>query len=158
MRVFLSHVLTLASGTAGRGECGEAHNGTFVGWERCHGDSDGQRVMTDRAQQRERLTEYLQRIQARGHALEANLNALVLARRNEYDDDEHDPEGATLSSQWSMEAGLLESARAEVRRGNEALERLDAGTYGLCLTCSEPIPDAELEARPFRERCVHCAN
>jgi len=114
--------------------------------------------MTDPAQQRERLTQHLQRIQAREHELEADLNALVRARHNEYDDDEHDPEGATLSSQWSMQSGLLESARAEVRRADEALQRLEAGTYGLCITCSERIPDAELEARPFRERCVHCAS
>ncbi|GIG53468.1 TraR/DksA family transcriptional regulator [Demequina activiva] len=85
------------------------------------------------------------------------MSAVTQARRGEFDDDEHDPEGVTLSSQWSMLAGLLETARAERRRVEAAQARLADGTFGTCATCGAPIPLAQLEARPWRERCVACA-
>ncbi|MGJ0203036.1 TraR/DksA C4-type zinc finger protein [Leucobacter sp. gxy201] len=89
--------------------------------------------------------------------LEADLDALTRARRSESDDDEHDPEGETLSAQWSLRAGLLEDARATLRQVDAALERLAAGSYGVCVVCGNRIPEGQLEARPFREQCVKCA-
>ena len=40
----------------------------------------------------------------------------------------------------------------------EALRRLDAGTYGECLTCGEEIGDARLDALPTATVCIECAN
>jgi RNA polymerase-binding transcription factor DksA len=37
-----------------------------------------------------------------------------------------------------------------------ALARLDAGTYGRCVTCGTTLPDERLEARPEAARCVNC--
>ncbi|MFN3866185.1 MAG: TraR/DksA family transcriptional regulator [Demequina sp.] len=108
-------------------------------------------------QQRGLLVNLQARISARVDELEAEMDALTGARRGEFDDDEHDPEGATLSSQWSMLAGLLESAREDARRSHGALRRLDAGEYGICVVCRHAIPVAQLEARPLRERCVACS-
>lgn len=98
------------------------------------------------------------RLHARVAKFEANLDALTRARRSESDDDEHDPEGEPLSAQWSMRKGLLESARAEARLADAAVKRFEAGDYGTCITCSQPIPDGQLEARPIREQCVACAS
>ncbi len=36
----------------------------------------------------------------------------------------------------------------------QALERLDNGTYGKCVVCGEPIPEKRLEAIPWAARCV----
>jgi DnaK suppressor protein len=38
----------------------------------------------------------------------------------------------------------------------DALERLAAGTYGLCEDCGKRIPAARLEANPAAIRCVGC--
>ena len=46
--------------------------------------------------------------------------------------------------------GILGEIRA-------AIERLDAGTYGNCLRCSEPIPVERLELLLWSPRCVRCA-
>ena len=35
-----------------------------------------------------------------------------------------------------------------VETGEEALARLEAGTYGRCEVCDKPIPDERLEANP----------
>ena len=108
--------------------------------------------------QREALLEFQGQTRERVQNLEAKLSSLTAARRSSSDDDEHDPEGETLSSQWSMLAGLLESAREDERMAAEAIARLDAGAYGMCVGCLLPIPAAQLEVRPFRERCVACAS
>ena len=41
----------------------------------------------------------------------------------------------------------------EVQR---ALERIDQGTYGLCLNCGQPIPEKRLEAIPWALYDVKC--
>lgn len=38
---------------------------------------------------------------------------------------------------------------AELKEVREALARMDAGTYGLCLQCGAPIPVERLRASPY---------
>ncbi|MEE6387890.1 TraR/DksA C4-type zinc finger protein [Microbacterium paraoxydans] len=90
-------------------------------------------------------------------ATAATLAELMHDREGSNDDDEHDPEGVTLSSEWSRLSGLAEAAQAELRQVDEALVRMDAGTYGICAHCGRPIPPERLEVRPFAEYCVACA-
>jgi DnaK suppressor protein len=37
-----------------------------------------------------------------------------------------------------------------------ALDRIAAGTYGLCVHCGAAIPEERLEFRPFASSCVSC--
>jgi RNA polymerase-binding transcription factor DksA len=37
-----------------------------------------------------------------------------------------------------------------------ALTRIDAGTYGRCVSCGIGIPEERLELRPFAAACVSC--
>ena len=39
---------------------------------------------------------------------------------------------------------------------DEALDRLSAGDYGVCLACDEPIPVKRLQAVPWAKYCVSC--
>lgn len=39
-----------------------------------------------------------------------------------------------------------------------ALARIDAGTYGRCVSCGAEIPEERLEVRPFAGRCVTCSS
>lgn len=39
---------------------------------------------------------------------------------------------------------------------NSALERIRAGTYGLCGECGEPIPPGRLNALPWARLCLKC--
>jgi DnaK suppressor protein len=47
--------------------------------------------------------------------------------------------------------------RDEHVRLREALKRIGAGTYGLCLRCERDIPMARLEAQPDAVVCVDCS-
>lgn len=46
-----------------------------------------------------------------------------------------------------------QDALYEIRR---AIERIDAGVYGLCQMCGDEIPQARLEAIPFARLTVEC--
>lgn len=54
--------------------------------------------------------------------------------------------------------GLLADARMGVQEVNQALARLDEGTYGECETCGELINPARLEALPAAQQCINCAD
>ena len=49
-----------------------------------------------------------------------------------------------------------EHERDEMKQVQAALRRLDAGTYGDCADCGEPIALARLLAQPAAERCAAC--
>ena len=45
---------------------------------------------------------------------------------------------------------------AQLRLIEEALDRLDSGDYGICLSCDEPIPPKRLHAVSWARYCVRC--
>ena len=44
----------------------------------------------------------------------------------------------------------------QLRLVDEALDRLEAGDYGVCLRCEEQIPAKRLRALPWARYCVPC--
>lgn len=94
---------------------------------------------------------------ARIGRFDAAITLLRTDRGAETADDEHDPEGATLSHEWSRLAGLRADAQRELEATDTALAGHVEGTYGVCGDCGQPIPAARLEARPTATRCVRCA-
>jgi DnaK suppressor protein len=43
-----------------------------------------------------------------------------------------------------------------IKKINEALEQIDAGTYGTCAECGEDINVERLKARPVAPLCIAC--
>ncbi len=66
-------------------------------------------------------------------------------------------ERATENENDEVLETLDEAIRAEVAQVRAAIRRLDAGTYGRCATCGEPIGAARLAAMPSTTTCVTCA-
>ena len=89
--------------------------------------------------------------------LAADDDAVRADRADQTADDEHDPEGSTLSGEWQRIEALRRSAASERAEVDAALDRVAAGTYGVCVVCGRAIPAARLEARPFATTCVGCA-
>jgi RNA polymerase-binding transcription factor DksA len=49
------------------------------------------------------------------------------------------------------------SIAASIADIDRALEKVEAGTYGLCDECGAPIGDTRLEALPAATLCVICS-
>jgi len=52
---------------------------------------------------------------------------------------------------------LRDRSRTELGRVEAALQALDEGTYGTCVTCGNPIAPERLEALPWSTQCIDCA-
>lgn len=52
---------------------------------------------------------------------------------------------------------LDDDGRAELGMIRRALERMNAGSYGVCARCGEDIPAGRLSAVPWTVMCVSCA-
>jgi DnaK suppressor protein len=67
-----------------------------------------------------------------------------------------------VSDQASAEAELNFSMRIRereqrlIKKIDEALERMDQDTYGICERCEEEIPYPRLKARPVTTLCINC--
>lgn len=96
--------------------------------------------------------------EARLASLIDEYDAVVAASRDTNADDEHDPEGSTIAFERSQIGTVVRLARHQLVEIKEAQARLDAGTYGSCETCGEPIGEARLEARPAARTCIRCAS
>src|SRR6187200_3409475 len=95
--------------------------------------------------------------EAEAATLAQDLEALFTASRDSNADDEHDPEGATIGFERAQLTALLTATRERIAEVDDALRRLDAGTYGVCEGCGRPIAEERLAARPFARRCIACA-
>jgi DnaK suppressor protein len=61
---------------------------------------------------------------------------------------------ATLESEFALELRTRDRERKLIRKIEEALKRIDDGSYGFCLETGEPIGVKRLEARPVATLCI----
>jgi len=75
---------------------------------------------------------------------------------------------APVSAKFSEQATEMENAelvlaldaegRMELNQIQHALERLDAGNYDECVSCGKAIGEERLNAIPFADKCINCAD
>jgi len=63
--------------------------------------------------------------------------------------DEESGDGDTLQVERERDLALSSYAMNAVEEIDEALKRVKAGTYGMCVTSGKPIPKERLEAIPW---------
>ncbi len=61
---------------------------------------------------------------------------------------------ATLESEFALELRTRDRERKLIRKIDEALSRIDDGSYGYCIETGEPIGVKRLEARPVATLCI----
>lgn len=76
-----------------------------------------------------------------GNGIQDNLDRTDLA--DEYAERERD-------------TALYAIEREQLQQIEAALARMDAGTYGICMQCGEPIAPARLEVLPYATYCIRC--
>ena len=65
-------------------------------------------------------------------------------------------EEATESFELEKRLALEKSIREQLSAIEHALQKFDAGTYGLCDNCGKSIDPARLEALPQASLCLEC--
>ena len=68
--------------------------------------------------------------------------------------DVSDQASAEVDQNFSMR--IRERERKLLKKIDEALERMDAATYGICERCGGDIPYKRLKARPVTTLCIEC--
>lgn len=66
------------------------------------------------------------------------------------------------SSQVTAERGEVEALAGNLRESlsdvEDAIVKLDNGTFGTCESCGQPIAPDRLEAKPAAKLCMECAS
>lgn len=107
--------------------------------------------MPKRADFREQLVARRRELLARVQNIESNF-------RREDEPLEKDAEEQSLQIENDdVLKALDEAGRRELASVERALARMEAGTYGICVNCGEPIAPARLRALPAAELCIRCA-
>lgn len=88
--------------------------------------------------------------------LAAHIESLEPSRSDSQVDDNFADSGQVAAEQGENQA-LAAQLRTELEEVELALSKLDAGTYGRCETCGEPISAARLEAMPAARFCIEHA-
>ena len=91
-------------------------------------------------------------------SLRNDITSVNAARQDSNVDDEHDPEGSTIAFELSQASALVDQSRVGLEQIEQALARIDEGSYGICSVCGLPIPEGRLEARPWTPYCVDHAS
>jgi DnaK suppressor protein len=65
-------------------------------------------------------------------------------------------ESAEADIQEELEFSLVQMKSETLNKINDALVRLDQGSYGNCFECGEEIAEKRLRALPFAVRCKDC--
>ncbi len=83
---------------------------------------------------------------------DAELDALRSAER-----DPEFEEGAQTDHEAFTLSRLGETQRREIQQIDAALQRIDAGEYGICRDCGQEIDPRRLAALPYALLCTECA-
>jgi DnaK suppressor protein len=70
--------------------------------------------------------------------------------------DNHLGDAATITFDREMDYSLEENSGHVLAAIDEALKRIEEGTFGTCARCGKPIAEARLEAMPYATKCIDC--
>jgi len=107
-------------------------------------------MSADRKQIKEKLLE-------RKRELEVELQRIAEDRTELELENVQDPlDQAIKSSMDDLNITLEENERDEYERILKAIAMIDAGTYGICVDCQQPISERRLALYPNATRCIAC--
>ncbi|MGQ9655400.1 MAG: RNA polymerase-binding protein DksA [Thermodesulfobacteriota bacterium] len=91
--------------------------------------------------------------------LEALVNEASKTMTDMTDEEETFPDPtdrASVESDRNFLLRIRDRERKLISKIQEALDRIDKGTYGICEECGEEISEQRLLARPVTTLCIDC--
>ncbi len=111
------------------------------------------------------LEKFCQMLLEKRHALVGDMSGIQAETTgNGYNSSDlsnvptHPADVGTDNYEHEFSLGLLESEQALLSEIDEALERINNGTYGICAGTGEMIGLARLQARPWAKYCIEYAH
>ena len=80
----------------------------------------------------------------------------ILSEEDKYNGVSDDGDLADVASRDEIEGAKLSRHQSQLKGIEDALRKIEGGTYGVCDDCEEEIPIGRLNAVPFALRCVEC--
>lgn len=92
---------------------------------------------------------------ALGHLHESNSHSLEDETEEETYDN-HLADSATATLNREIDYTLEENSEHVLTSIDQALQRIENGTFGTCVRCGRQIAEERLEAIPYATRCIDC--
>jgi DnaK suppressor protein len=112
--------------------------------------------VTDRVAHNQRYESLKQMLEERRQEIVDKLRTIREAMPDQRLDVQDAEEQAVTDFAKDMEFALVQMKADTLNRIDEAMRRLEAGTYGECAECGTDITDARLKALPFAVLCRDC--
>lgn len=112
---------------------------------------DTKKLKQELLDEKARLEEHIRRLDDRTSGRDP-LNRDVASR----DFDELGGDAALDTAERGQVAAIEENFREILAAVNEALEKIENGTYGICDRCGKNIPKSRLEFLPYATQCAKC--
>lgn len=113
---------------------------------------DTDRFKADLGEHRERLQKIIEHHDIGNSSLIEETGELMSSSA-----DNHLADTASETYERELDEGIEEDAQSQLREVEEALARIEAGTYGTCSACGKRIPEERLEAVPWTTLCIEDA-
>jgi DnaK suppressor protein len=105
----------------------------------------------------EQLEEFRHLLNEQLHSLVGEAKDTVEGMHEATKDTFADPtDRALLESNRNFNLRISDRERRLITKVQEAISRIDAGTFGVCEECGEDIGPARLRARPVTTLCIEC--
>ncbi len=91
----------------------------------------------------------------------AELEKILFNISNEIDeisrcDIKDDGDFAAASMDSGRDYQIYLKQKQELKEIEEALKRIEEGSYGVCEMCDEPIQEERLKIKPYAKYCIIC--
>lgn len=103
-------------------------------------------------EERDRLREVIREIE------EEREEVRLSETSSERSPDPNTAEGGSLAFELEKELSVAKNAEDLLAKVDEAMGRIEEGSYGNCVECGKAIPVARLDALPYATLCVECAS
>jgi RNA polymerase-binding protein DksA len=104
------------------------------------------------SEERDRLLEVIREIE------EEREEVRLSETSSERSPDPNTAEGGSLAFELEKELSVAKNAEDLLAKVDEAMGRIEEGSYGNCVECGKAIPVARLDALPYATLCVECAS
>lgn len=108
---------------------------------------------------KKRLEEEKERLEEQIEDYERDLEeARMTESSSDRSPDPGNAEASSMKLEYAKELSIEQNTLDLLSKVNRALDRVAAGTYGLCESCGNAIPVERLDVLPYSTICVECAS